>query len=179
MNILDNPESPLGKIILLRYNNLSYLISQVPNNLRNKKKINGTGGLVSINNIISYQIGWGSLLIKWYTSGINKKNPLMPGDGFDKWDYTGLANHFYKKYSYDTNIEYDKKFKSIVKKILKIVRDEFINDNLDKLGIWQWCTLPSGKRWPLSKWIQVNTASPYKKALSMIQKFIKTSELSI
>ena len=28
--------------------------------------------------------------------------------------------------------------------------------NLDQKSIWPWCTLTSGKKWPLSKWIRIN-----------------------
>lgn len=41
---------------------------------------------------------------------------------------------------------------------------------LDQRGIWAWCTLASGKQWPLSKWIRVKTASPYKRAVQLIKK---------
>lgn len=54
--------------------------------------------------------------------------------------------------------------------ILDIVETENQTDNLDRTGVWPWCNLPSGKQWPLNKWIRVNTASLYKRAFSLVKK---------
>ena len=94
-------------------------IDKIPNNIRNKKIIDGTGGIISVNNLLSYQIGWDNLLINWYESGIKGKIIVMPGEGFDKWDYTGLALHFYKKYSYSNNIDSEINLKLLNSLILK------------------------------------------------------------
>ena len=59
-----------------------------------------------------------------------------------------------------------------------MVKKEHETGNLNKIGVWPWCTLASGKQWPLSKWIRVNTVSPYKRAASMIRKFLKNTDLA-
>jgi len=133
--------------------------------------------LISIADILAYQIGWGKLLISWYEDGIVGKNPMMPGEGFTKWDYTGIAKHFYQKYQFSTKDQRQDLFHQTVVKILNIVEIEYQNENLDKIGVWSWCTLPSGKKWTLSKWITVNTKSPYRKAASEIRKFLKRNQI--
>lgn len=137
------------------------------------KKLDGTGGKVSVSDLISYQIGWGKLLINWYEEGVKGKMPQMPGDGFITWDYKAIAKHFYKKYQLDSLQAQKKEFSQVIQHILNIVEKEANSGNLDLEGVWEWCTLASGKKWPLSKWIQVNTVAPYKRASAIIRQALK------
>src|SRR5579885_2778523 len=148
--------APLSVRIQAEYNKLATLISDVPDSCRSMKDIEGTGGKVNISDIIAYQIGWGNLLLNWYEAGLKAKIPQMPGEGFSKWDYKGLAKHFYEKYHYDNPIKQDLAFYDVVNKIVAITEHEYKSNNLDKKGVWSWCTLSSGKQWPLSKWITIN-----------------------
>lgn len=163
-------KSPLSKSIVKEYNKLIKLLENITDTNYNLNLVEGTGGKVSVNNLIAYQIGWGNLLISWYNNGINDKILIMPGDGFSSWDYVGLAKHFCQKYKYANQNEQIKAFNTIVLQIVDIVEHEFITENLDKIGIWSWCELASGKQWPLSKWVQVNTVAPYKRASGLIRK---------
>jgi len=172
--IKDELFAPLSKLIKLEYNKLMNLILQIPMENRYKKIIDFSGGQVSVADLIAYQIGWGNLLIGWHQDGIKGKMPDMPGEGFTKWDYTGLAQHFYKKYQYDNGNEQIKQFHNVVQKIINIVENEYKNGNLDKTGKWAWCTLSSGKQWPLSKWITVNSSAPYKRASGLIRRYLKS-----
>lgn len=167
--INDKYKSILAENIQKEYNKLVITYFKVPETDRSLKNINGTGGVVSANDIIAYQIGWGKLVSQWYKEGIQNKQPIMPGDGFTTWDYNGLAKHFYDKYKYNESIKYIEQFREVVKDILNIVENEYQNGNLDKIGVWSWCTLKSGKKWPLSKWIQINTVAPFKKATGLIK----------
>ncbi len=158
----------LSNLILKEYQKLLIAVSRVPEHERTEKILEGTGGMVSVADVIAYQIGWGKLLIGWYEAGIKGEMPEMPDKGFSKWDYVGLARRFYAKY--DRNQE--KELEKVVRRIVEIVEAESKTGNLEKLGVWPWCTLPSGKQWPLKKWITVNTSSPYKKAASLITSLI-------
>lgn len=162
--------SPLSQDVQKAYEQLIKTADSVPASKRRDKIIEGTGGRVSVSDLIAYQIGWGKCLIRWYEAGIKGEQPEMPGDGFSKWDYVAIARHFYQKYSYDASIQQLKVFQEIVALILEITQKEQRIGNLDQEGIWPWCTLSSGKKWPLSKWIQVNTASPYNRAARLIKK---------
>lgn len=128
----------------------------------------------AIHNLISYQIGWGTLLLSWYQAGVENRKMQMPGAGFSTWDYNGLAEHFYKEYAgqLDTQL---KQFHTIVSAIIVMTEKEYYTGNLSKLGVWNWCTLKSGKQWPLEKWIQVNTVAPYKRARTEIRKIYRTN----
>lgn len=146
-------------------------VSETPEKYQYKKEIEFTGGPVSVSDLISYQIGWGKLLISWYDSGLQNKKFTMPGCGFDSWDYEGLAIFFYKKHENKNIGKQLNEFEKVVKEIISIVDKEETSGNLKKLGVWPWCTLASGKEWPLSKWIQVNTVAPYKRATAIVKKY--------
>ncbi len=102
--------------------------------------------------------------------------PDMPGDGFLKWDYIAIAHHFYQKYTYDYSEQQLKVFQQIVLRILEIIELEQETGRLEQIGIWDWCTLASGKQWPLCKWIQINTVAPYKRAIQLIKKQINFNQ---
>ena len=168
-------KTPLGEEIKKEFNKLFSLVSCVELPFRLVKRFEGTGGKVSIADLVAYQIGWGKLLIGWYEAGLKGVVPQMPGEGFVKWDYVGLAQLFYEKYHFDGNKKQLQNFLRVVEKILIIVDYEFQTKNLDKEGVWDWCTLSSGKEWPLSKWVRVNTIAPYKKASRAIARSLKVS----
>lgn len=163
-------KAPLSQEIQREYDKLINLIASIPVSSRILKQIEGTGGKVSISDLIAYQIGWGKCLIGWYESGIKGEVPVMPGEGFSAWDYTAIAQHFYQKYQYYNHDEQSQVFHQIVLHLLDIVEKEYQAGNLDRIGAWSWCTLKSGKQWPLSKWIKINTSSPYKRAYQLIKK---------
>lgn len=159
--------SPLSQLIVKEYNKLATALSKVSLERRGEKILDGKA---SASDLIAYQIGWGKLLIGWYEAGEKKKKPQMPGEGFTKWDYTGLAKHFYQKYAFDSGKKQEMEFYKVVNTILEFVEKEYAKGQLDQAGIWEWCTLPSGKEWPLSKWVKVNTSSPYAAATKLIKK---------
>lgn len=167
-------KAPLSWSIQKEYHKLMEALSQVPTQMRNDKKIEFTSGKASVTDIIAYQIGWGKLLISWYEAVIHDKIPQMPGAGFTKWDYAGLAEHFFLVYHYNSTHEQQLAFHDTVEQILAIVEKEYQTSNLDKTDVWSWCTLASGKKWPLSKWITVNTISPYKRASALLRSFTRS-----
>ncbi|MGB8467392.1 MAG: ClbS/DfsB family four-helix bundle protein [Candidatus Babeliales bacterium] len=160
--------------ICKEYNNLIQLIAAVNHPQYDKIIMNGTGDNITIRDLIAYQIGWGNLLISWYNAGITNEHMSMPGEGFNTWNYKGLAHLFYVKYKYSDINEQLSVLHNTVHTILIIVEQEYKNNNLDACGIWQWCTLKSGKEWPLSKWIRINTVAPYKRATALIKKHFLT-----
>ena len=160
----------LSQDVQKAYEQLIKTTDSIPTSKRRNKITEGAGGRVSVSDLIAYQIGWGKCLIRWYEAGIKGGQPEMPGDGFSKWDYVAIAEHFYQKYGYDASSQQLKVFQEIVTLILEITQREQQTGNLDQEGIWSWCTLSSGKKWPLSKWIRINTVSPYKRANQLIKK---------
>lgn len=161
-----NVRMKLSEEIQREYDRLTRLIATIPASTRNLKIIERFGEKISLGDLIAYQIGWGRCVIRWYETGLKGEMPEMPGEGFTTWDYTGLARHFYHKY----HSEQERVFQEVVRKLMEIADQEHQTGNLEKLGVWPWCTLRSGKQWPLSKWIRVNTCAPYKRAYALIRK---------
>lgn len=128
-------KAPLSWVIEKEYTKLIMLIEQSTPEQRRLKAIIGTNGIVSINDIIAYQIGWGTLLLNWYHTGLTNKKISMPGDGFTSWDYSGLAEHFYTKYAKFSSQKLDLEFKKTVEQIITITEKEYLTENLDKIGI--------------------------------------------
>jgi hypothetical protein len=167
-------ESSLGQDIRCAYERLIKTLNTLPIPARALKVIDTTSGKVSASDLIAYQIGWGKCVIQWYEAGLRGEKPEMPGEGFSTWNYTAIAQHFYKKYHYDGFQEQMKTFQEVVLTLLEIVEREHQINRLDQTNVWTWCTLSSGKHWPLSKWIRVNTVSPYKRAAQLIKKTTHT-----
>lgn len=166
-------KAKLAQEIQNEYFRLIKIVNLISQQDRSLKKIDLSAGKVSVADLVAYQIGWGSSLIRWYETGVKGEMVIMPGDGFSVWDYAEIAKHFYEKYQYDAGLMQEQEFNRIVSQIITIVEVEFQNGNLDELGIWPWCTLKSGKQWPLSKWVKVNTCSPYRRAAALIRKWLK------
>lgn len=162
-------KAPISEEIFKAYAALLHDASEYHQDQFVVKKFQGTTQSVSVADIIAYQIGWGTLLLSWYQAGINNEQFVMPGCGFDTWDYNSIAQHFYEKYSGWPREQLLREFGSVVENIIAIVEKEYDLGNLEKCGIWQWCRLKSGKEWPLSKWVRVNTVAPYKRATKIIK----------
>ncbi len=163
-------QSPLNLSIHKESRRLIELVSSLSISSRTLKQLEIAGGKASPADLIAYQIGWGRCLIRWYESGIKGEESEMPEKDLPKWDYGAIASHFYRKYSFDQAEKQIEEFEQVVRAVLLIVENEAHTGNLDKLGVWDWCTLKSGKQWPLEKWVRVNTLSPYKRAFSLIAK---------
>ncbi len=165
-------KAPLSMDIQKEYNKLVSKVICLPPQLLEEKAFNFSGGKASARDIVAYQIGWGKLLLGWYQSGLEGTLPQMPGEGFTKWEYTKIARHFYQRYHYAGLEEQLAVFKSTVEQSIALAEHEYQTGNLDALDVWSWCTLPAGKKWPLSKWIRVNTAAPYKRAAAELTSLL-------
>ena len=80
--------------ILKAYEKLIKNIDQAPAEDFHIKKFSGTGGKVSVADLLAYQIGWGNMLINWYEKGKKEELFIMPGEDFKTWDYISIAKHF-------------------------------------------------------------------------------------
>jgi len=159
----------LQEILKKNYQKLQTELLDIPTVLSRKQTVEGG---ISVSDIITYQIGWGKLLIGWYTEGKKGHIPEMPTKDY-KWNQLGsLAKKFYSDYKNESFQELLEIFDTTVKKVLKII-DKETDTNLYSLGIYKW----TGNKWPLGRWINVNTSSPYKSAWSKVRKWKKEEGL--
>lgn len=138
--------------------------ADIPQHLERDTSLEGN---VSVADIIAYQVGWGHLLINWYKTGKNGALPVTPAEGF-KWNQLGLlAAHFYATYKDRSLHQLQEDLRLVVKEVEAII-NENSQEQLYSLNVYNW----TGK-WPLGRWINVNTSSPYKSATAKIRKWKK------
>jgi hypothetical protein len=129
---------------------------------------NVKGTEISVSDTISYLIGWGKLVLKWYDLKSKNQPVDFPETGY-KWNELGqLAQHFHSEYhdwSYDKLI---KEFTATTDRILMLV------ESLDNQKLY-------GETWfekyTLGKMIQFNTSSPMVNMRSKVRKFKKMNAI--
>lgn len=127
-------------------------------------------GNVSVCDIVAYQIGWGKLLLGWESAEQKGTKPAMPAPGY-KWNQLGsLATSFYAEYSNLPLSQLRSEYKNVVEQILNMIYN-MSEEELCTLQKRQW----AGDKWPVTKWIQVNTIAPYSSARRKIRHWKKHS----
>ncbi len=129
---------------------------------------NVKGTEISVSDTISYLIGWGKLVLKWYDLKSKNQPVDFPETGY-KWNELGqLAQHFHSEYhdwSYDKLI---KEFTTTTDRILILV------ESLDNQKLY-------GETWfekyTLGKMIQFNTSSPMMNMRGKVRKFKKLNAI--
>lgn len=154
----------LQSVLKTEYEKLVQELLSVPEELLREKTVEGG---ISVSDIIAYQIGWGELLLGWYTSGKKGKVPPLPHPDF-KWNQLGeLAKYFHKIHEHSSYKTLLKKFDAVVKKVNAVI-DTNTDKQLYTLRVYCWTD-----KWPLGRWINLNTSSPYKSARAKIRKWKK------
>ena len=122
------------------------------------------GTTMSVNNLVSYLIGWGQLVLKWNRKRGNNEHIHFPEDGY-KWNELGkLAQKFYDDFD-------DKEFDDLLSLLDKTVNDVLMlveQKTNHELYQTDW-----HDQWPLGRLIQFNTSSPYQNALARVRKWKK------
>lgn len=159
----------LIKAIEVSYDKLKKELSTIPNEMSNKTDMEGhaKGTFMNINNLLSYLIGWGELVLKW-----NKNKDVseidFPETGY-KWNELGkLAQKFYKDYDSKDFDELKIRLDSVVEKLLNLI-DTKTNQELYEV-LWY-------NQWTLGRMTQFNTSSPYTNARGRIRKWKKKNNL--
>lgn len=161
---------PTNKEDLLKKLNESYIkldaeSDGIKKGLSRKKELEGG---ISACDILAYQIGWGNLLLGWESAEQKGLTPDMPAEGF-KWNELGrLADSFYKNSNKASLLELRFDFKRTVDKI-KTMIENLPNEDLFKPKRREW----TGEKWPMVKWIQINTIAPYSSARTKVRRWKK------
>ncbi|MDG4651203.1 ClbS/DfsB family four-helix bundle protein [Chryseobacterium arthrosphaerae] len=119
---------------------------------------------------ISYQIGWTQLLLKWESDerrGIEVKTPTPDY----KWNnLKGLYQSFYEQYGSYSLQQQRELLKNQVNEIISWI------ENLDHETLFvpeqrKWAT--TAARWPVWKWIHINTVAPFINFRTKLRKWKK------
>ncbi|RBQ26824.1 ClbS/DfsB family four-helix bundle protein [Arcobacter sp. CECT 9188] len=160
---------PTNKEELLIAINTNYIklkkeLNNIPIEKTNIKELEGhsKNTLMSINNLISYLIGWGELVLKWDMKRQNNQQVNFPETGY-KWNQLGkLAQKFYEDYQYDDFNTLIIKLDKVVENILLLIQNKS-NKELYEVNWYE--------KWTLGRMIQFNTSSPYTNAKARIRKW--------
>ncbi|EDM37867.1 hypothetical protein PBAL39_15619 [Pedobacter sp. BAL39] len=122
----------------------------------------GKGTVMSVHNLVSYLVGWGELVLRWWDLRSQDMPCDFPETGY-KWNELGrLAQKFYKDYQV---LDYDVlllKLDDTVAKLLHLV--EALDDH-------ELYGRPFLDKWTIGRLIQFNSSSPYKNARIRLRKW--------
>lgn len=165
MAVPTNKEELL-KAIETNYEKLKNELATVSYDMSTLKNLEGhaKGTTMSINNLLSYLIGWGKLVLKWNDKKERNEPVDFPETGY-KWNELGkLAQKFYQEYKDDDFVTLKIKLDETVYQILDLIHRKS-NQELYEVNWYE--------KWTFGRMIQFNTASPYTNARGRIRKWKK------
>lgn len=122
--------------------------------------------VMSLDDLVSYLIGWGQLVLKWQKNYKNVELIDFPETNY-KWNELGrLAQKFYLDYKEYNSQELIQLLDNVVLEILRNIGETTNFDLYEK---------PWYGKWTLGRMIQFNTASPYNNAKNRIAKHLKSA----
>ncbi|GAB3424742.1 ClbS/DfsB family four-helix bundle protein [Niabella aquatica] len=163
-------KSELQTAIKINYEKLCKELLTISSAKAGVKELEGhaKGSLMSINNLLSYLVGWGVLILKWIDKKDHNKAVDFPETGY-RWNELGkLAQKFYRDYENDDFTALQGKLDETIREILKVI-DAKSNDELYGIAWYE--------KWTLGRMIQFNTASPYTNARGRIRKWKKENHM--
>lgn len=152
--------------IQTNYEKLGRELATIPETLSTIQNMEGhaQGTRMSINNLLSYLIGWGTLVLKWHQELDKGRIPDFPETGF-KWNELGnLARKFYDDFAAYDFTTLTAKLDEIVSRITTLVTQT--SDEMLYEQAWY-------KKYTMGRMIQLNTAAPYRNALLRVRKWKK------
>ena len=164
-------KTELKTAIRVNYSKLRDELLSIPFDLTRIKSMDGhvKGTQMSAENLVSYLIGWGELVLKWIGNKDRNEPVDFPETGF-KWNELGkLAQKFYDDYKDDDFTSLTEKLNKIVEQILELIEKKS-NQELSEISWYE--------KWTLGRMIQFNTSSPYSNATGRIRKWKKENALA-
>ncbi|MBE0337327.1 MULTISPECIES: ClbS/DfsB family four-helix bundle protein [Paenibacillus] len=124
--------------------------------------------------IIAYQLGWLHLVMSWDRDEKEGKDVIMPAPNY-KWNRLGeLYQSFYKTYTHHSLHELRQLFKLTEQKWLDWI-DTLSHEELFTQGVHKWTG--SNPKWPMARWIHINSVAPFKTFRAKIRKWKKYNAL--
>ena len=123
--------------------------------------------------MIAYQLGWMNLIMSWDKDEKEGIEVVTPSPEY-KWNKLGgLYESFYDTYkSYSLN-ELKELFICSVNEIVDWIKG-FSDEELFNQDIRKWASSTPSK-WPIWKWIHINTVAPFKSFITKIRKWKKAA----
>jgi hypothetical protein len=120
--------------------------------------------------IIAYQLGWMNLVMGWDRDEKVGKTVIMPAPNY-KWNQLGgLYQSFYHTYAPYSLNELRSLFKETEQQWQDWI-DSLSEEELFTQGLRHWTG--NNPRWPMVRWIHINSVAPFKNFRSKIRKWKK------
>ncbi len=164
-------KAELQAAIQTNYDKLRSELLSITSESARRKELQGHAkdALMSVNNLLSYLIGWGQLVLKW----VDKTAQGLPVDFPEtdyQWNQLGkLAKKFYADYEHE---DFDT-LQQLLDQTVADLRAMIAKKSNEELYNIAWY----GK-WTLGRMIQFNTSSPYANARGRIRKWKKMTNNS-
>ncbi|UDI77894.1 ClbS/DfsB family four-helix bundle protein [Staphylococcus taiwanensis] len=147
-------------------------INEFSDVLEGEKDIYKTGIDRTPAQMIAYQLGWLNLIQSWEKDNKNNKSVVTPSPNY-KWNNLGgLYQEFYQTYSNYTLEQLIDQFNKEVDSMIDLI-NSLDNKTLFESDKRQWASSTPSK-WPVWKWIHINTVAPFKTFRTKIKKWKKT-----
>ncbi|PYG86643.1 hypothetical protein LY28_02862 [Ruminiclostridium sufflavum DSM 19573] len=119
--------------------------------------------------MIAYQLGWLSLILRWDADELEGKEVIMPAPNH-KWNQLGgLYDSFYTKYASYSLEELRDMFEKAVTEMVAWI-NTLSEQELFEQDARKWAS-STPSRWPVWKWIHINTVAPFKSFRGKIRKW--------
>ncbi|MFT4005952.1 MAG: ClbS/DfsB family four-helix bundle protein [Lacrimispora sp.] len=119
--------------------------------------------------MIAYQLGWMHLIMKWDANEREGKEVITPSPDY-KWNSLGgLYDSFYREYASYSLDELKDMFEKTVAEMLVWIKT-FSEQELFGQEARKWAS-STPSRWPVWKWIHINTVAPFKSFRGKIRKW--------
>ncbi|MHA6632280.1 ClbS/DfsB family four-helix bundle protein [Citrobacter farmeri] len=154
------------------FSKLIHYLNSIPCEMTSDNSMEGhaKGTEMSVRDLVSYLLGWNSLVVKWITFDAKGQSIDFPETGY-KWNQLGLlAQKFYQDYS---ALSYD----SLIAELQTVKNEivQLINERTDDVLYGKpWYT-----KWTMGRMISFNTSSPYANANGRLRKWAKNKNISL
>lgn len=119
---------------------------------------------------LSYQLGWVSLLLEWEAKENLGVEVKTPAEGY-KWNNLGgLYQSFYENYGNTTLAEQIQLLNKKVNELCNWI-DTLSDKELFEPEQRKWATTKA--KWPIYRWIHINTVAPFTNFRTKIRKWKK------
>lgn len=153
-----------------RFAKLDAALDAVPVDLADDTSMDGhaRGTMMSVNNLVSYLIGWNELVLKWLARDDAGKDVAFPETGY-QWNELGaLARKFYADFAEHSFEENRQRLRNVKE---QLIRDIASRSNEELYGA------PWYGKWTKGRMIQLNSSSPYENARGRVRKWLKAEGL--
>ena len=121
----------------------------------------------TIKDLLAVRLWWTERVVAWIEMGLRGESPILPAEGYSWKETPRLNGEIVEKGKEQTYHEVCERLNKGVEKVLKTI--ESLNDReLLHVGVFDW----AGK-WPIARWISINTARQYKTARTYIRRSMK------